>query len=108
MKMKATEAPFFRMCRGMIEINPSPNTTPIKVTRHKAAAAPTNTDSGRPVLQLIRMAASWVLSPSSARKIVPNVVKTIFQSNVYSPFRVICFTETVFPLPVSGSLASFL
>src|SRR4030043_1054701 len=64
----------------MTEINPSPKTTPIKVTKERAVMAPTKTDKGRPVLEVMRIAANWVLSPNSARKMVPIVVRKIFQS----------------------------
>src|SRR4030042_1172267 len=66
----------------MIEINPSPMTTPMNVTKERATMAPTKTDSGRPVLEVMRIAANCVLSPNSARKMVPKVVIKIFQSMV--------------------------
>src|SRR4030067_2769181 len=69
----------------MIEINPSPITTPIKVTRERATIAPVKTDNGRPVLEVMRIAANCVLSPNSARKMVPKVVIKIFQS-MAAPF----------------------
>jgi hypothetical protein len=64
----------------MTEINPSPKTTPMNVTKERVAMAPTKTDKGLPVLEVIRIAANWVLSPNSARKILPNVVIKILQS----------------------------
>src|SRR4030042_3687039 len=66
----------------MIEINPSPMTTPMNVTKERATMAPTKTDSGRPVLEVMRIAANCVLSPNLARKIVPKVVIKIFQARV--------------------------
>ena len=64
----------------MIEINPSPKTTPMNVTKERAAMAPTKTDKGLPVLEVMRIAANCVLSPNSARKMLPNLVMKIYQS----------------------------
>jgi len=77
---KASAATFLRIFWGMTAIRPSPKRTPTSVTRHKARDAPMNTDQGSFVLEVIMMAANCVLSPSSARKIVPKVVRKTFQS----------------------------
>ena len=58
MTTKANAAPFLRMFSGMTAISPSPRRTPISVTRHKARAAPLNTDQGSFVLEVIMMAAN--------------------------------------------------
>jgi hypothetical protein len=82
---KARAATFLRIFWGMTAIKPSPKRTPISVTKHKARDAPTNTDKGSFVLEVIRMAANCVLSPSSAKKIVPKVVRKTFQSIAIPP-----------------------
>src|SRR4030043_1982725 len=86
--MKARAAPFLRIFWGTTAMRPSPKSTPTSVTRHKARDAPVNTDQGTFVLEVIMMVANWVLSPSSARKIVPKVVKKIFQSIAFPPHLV--------------------
>jgi len=91
--MKARAATFLRIFWGMTAIRPSPKRTPTSVTRHKARDAPMNTDKGSFVLEVIMMAANCVLSPSSARKIVPKVVRKTFQS---------------IALPLQSYLVSFL
>jgi len=41
----------------MIEINPSPKTTPMAVTKERATTTPTKTGKGLPILEVIKMAA---------------------------------------------------
>jgi len=118
-KIKVSAAPFLRIFCGMIEINPSPINTPIKVTKEKAIMAPVKTDRGCPVLEVMRIAANCVLSPNSARKIVPRVTKSVFKSIFLSPKKIYpvrkprhlwrgLLTENVSPPPELGSLTSFL
>jgi hypothetical protein len=83
--MKARAAPFLRTFWGMTAMRPSPKSTPSNVTRHKARDAPMNTDKGSFVFEVIMMVANWVLSPNSAKKIVPKVVRKIFQSIAFPP-----------------------
>jgi hypothetical protein len=54
-----------------------------------------NTDKGSFVLEVIMMVANCVLSPNSARKIVPKVVRKIFQSIAFPPHIVFCLIENV-------------
>jgi hypothetical protein len=91
--MKARAATFLRIFWGMTAIKPSPKRTPNSVTRHKARDAPVNTDKGSFVLEVIMMAANCVLSPNSAKKIVPKVARKTFQSIAFPPQIVFCFIE---------------
>jgi hypothetical protein len=91
--MKARAAPFLRIFWGMTAIRPSPKSTPTSVTRHRARDAPVNTDKGSFVLEVIMMVANCVLSPNSAKKIVPKVVRKIFQSISSSPQIIFGFIE---------------
>jgi hypothetical protein len=93
MAMKDRAAPFLRIFWGMTAIRPSPKSTPISVTRHKARDAPANTDKGSFVFEVIMIVANCVLSPNSAKKIVPKVVRKIFQSISSSPQIIFCFIE---------------
>lgn len=47
----------------MTEINPSPKTTPLAVTKERATNPPTKTGKGLPVLEVIKMVAHWVCPP---------------------------------------------
>jgi hypothetical protein len=79
----------------MTVIKPSPNSTPSSVTRHRARDAPVKTDQGSFVLEVIIIVANCVLSPNSARKIVPKVVRKTFPSIAFPPQIVFCLIEDV-------------
>ena len=59
--------------------------------------APIKKGIGRPVLVVMRIASSWVLSSHSARKMVPKVVIKIFQSMVAPLFHLESSKETFLP-----------
>ena len=59
--------------------------------------APIKKRIGRPVLEVMRIASSWVLSSHSARKMVRIVIRKIFQS-IFSPhFSLPPSTKTFLP-----------
>ena len=63
-----------------------PAKTPIRDDRTRAAADPRKTAQVALHWVAISMVASWVLSPSSARKTRPKVVKNTFHILYFSPF----------------------
>ena len=76
----AAPAAFLIRLAGMQWPMAVPATTPIIEARTRAALVARRTTQGRRVLAVMVRQASCVLSPISAKKIVPNVAKKTFQS----------------------------
>jgi len=87
MMMKATAA--MRLIQGSGRYSPSAPqpATPMADTQARETDAPMKTDHGRRVCAARVIAASWVLSPISAKKITPNVVNITRQSIYFLPLE---------------------
>lgn|GEM_PF-3540084 len=88
--MKAIAAMLWRILIGTIFCRPAPTTTANKVLKIKASDPPKKTANGYLLDKVKENVASWVLSPSSAKKTVPNTVINNLQSITFS-----------FPMPES-------
>ena len=71
---KPSAARTLRILLGIIVAIEPPAITPNKLANTNALAEPKKTASGLSVVPLIATVANWVLSPSSAKKIVVKVV----------------------------------
>ena len=69
-----------RIIKGINLLKTVPKTTAIRALRVRARADPKNTDTLGSQSAARQKVASWVLSPSSARNTIPNVVKKILRS----------------------------
>lgn len=78
--IKEMAAPALMKLKGTSLVITEPAETPITVTIANASMVPTKTNTGLLVLLVMRIDASCVLSPSSAKKIVTKVLNMIFQS----------------------------
>ena len=87
MTMNAIAAARLIQTSGKIIPTTLPTTTPIAETAVKAKAEPMKTAQGRLDCAAIVIAASCVLSPISARKITPNVVRNDPPVHISPAFR---------------------
>src|SRR6202140_41379 len=78
--MKAAPATRLIHSRGKYWLRALPTTTPIADTATRASDAPRKTSHGRFFSAAMVIAAIWVLSPISAKKITPKVVSITRQS----------------------------
>ena len=77
---KSTPAPIFIAFGGIHLDMTAPPITPRSDVRIKAPAAPKKTAKRELLSAAKQKVASWVLSPSSARNIIPNVVNNTLRS----------------------------
>lgn len=100
--MKANEATFLRICWGMTAINPSPKSTPARVTEHKARDAPAKTDNGSFVLAVIMMAANCVCHPIQPRKSFQRSLEKPSNPSVLLPSNLVSCESASFLMPGVG------
>jgi dinuclear metal center YbgI/SA1388 family protein len=80
--MKTAAATSFMILSGTILPIIPPKTTAITVVSIRALEAPRKTDNGALLREAKAKAESWVLSPSSARKMIKKLDTKICQSNI--------------------------
>ena len=92
---KAMPAPRWMYCVGTSFVIASPKTTPNNAESDSATAAPTKTDVDASLCAANIIVVNCVLSPSSAKKIKPNVDNKIFQSTRDPSLGRLCFVLRV-------------
>ena len=80
--MNTAAATIFMIFSGTILPTAPPRTTASKVVTTRAPEAPRKTESGALLREAKAKAVSWVLSPSSAKKMMKKLDAKIRQSNI--------------------------
>ncbi len=88
-RINSAPAPIRMIFGGINRVITEPPMTPSKEVSTSAVAAPRNTAIRESVSAAKLKVASWVLSPNSARNIIPNVVSKTLKSILASINRMV-------------------